>query len=228
MRYLFQISLLCLLVLTAGCRSLEKALFTVPEAALNPRLPVLEVAVDAQPLHSSNGATPDDAQKLFQLELQRNLMDAKDTTTYGTVRLHITKATAKRTARGLHIVQLATLLTPAMLGIPIEYFQATAQAELQIVDVKGNVLATYKGKGASKIRVAFYHGYSQKGAPRLADIEAVRQALNEIRPQLAADAGTLREQLILVRTAGVVTISDVPGSILAAPDPAAADSTKTK
>ncbi|TGE29621.1 hypothetical protein [Hymenobacter metallicola] len=228
MRRLAQIFLLCLLVVSAGCRSLDKALFTVPDATLNPRLPVLEVAVDAKPLHASNGATPDDAQKLFQVELQRNLMDAKDTTTYGTVRLHITKATAKRTARGLHIFQLATLLTPAMLGIPIEYFRANAQAELQIVDVKGNVIASYKGKGDSKIRVAFYHGYSQKGAPRLADMEAVRQALNVIRPQLAADAGALREQLILAKTAGIVTISDVPGSILNAPEPPAADSTKTK
>ncbi|TGE25426.1 hypothetical protein E5K00_09615 [Hymenobacter aquaticus] len=200
-----------LLVTLDGCRSLDKALFTVPTAALNTRLPVLETNVEASALSRSTGATADDAQKLFRLELDRNLMDDKDTTTYGTIRLNVSKVATQRTGRGLHIFQLATLLTPSLLGIPIEWFETQLQAEVQVVDVKDNVLATYKGKGSSKIRVAAYHGYSQKGAPRLADVEALRQALNEIRPKLAADAKYLREQLILAKTAGVVTISDVPG-----------------
>ncbi|MCB2377739.1 hypothetical protein LGH70_09115 [Hymenobacter sp. BT635] len=222
MKRLALISFLSVLLVTLdGCRSLDKALFTVPTASLNTRLPVLETSVEASALSRSTGATADDAQKLFRLELDRNLMDDKDTTTYGTIKLSISKVANQRTGRGLHIFQLATLLTPSLLGIPIEWYQTQLQAEVQIVDVKDNILATYKGKGESKIRVAVYHGYSQKGAPRLADIEAVRQALNEIRPQLAADSRFLREQLILAKTAGVVTISDVPGFNTAEP----ADST---
>lgn len=214
MKRLVQVCLIGLVAMSTGCRSLDKALFTMPNAALNPRLPVLEPSVEAKPLLAAGGAAPEDADKLFRLELQRNLMDAQDTTTYGFAKLQIKSAAAKRTGRGLHIFQLATLLTPTVLGIPVEWFQTKLKAELQIVDVKGNVIASYAGKGDSKIRVAMYHGYSQKGAPQLADVEALRQAMNEIRPQLAADASALREQLILAKTAGVVTISDIPGSIM--------------
>ncbi|WP_226175203.1 hypothetical protein [Hymenobacter lucidus] len=206
---------------------MNKALFAIPAAPLATRLPLLDVGVDANVFQASAGANPEDAQKLFRLELERNLMDAKDTTTYGSVKLQLTKSDLQRTGRGLHIFQLATLMTPTILGIPAEFFHGNVQAEVQIIDVKGNVLATYTGKGKSNITVAMYYGYSQKGSPRLADVQALREALNEIRPQLAADAAALREQLILAKTAGVVTVGELPGISTDAPEPAPADSTAT-
>jgi hypothetical protein len=233
MNRLVRISLLGLMLFSVGCRSLDKALFVMPTAAMTPKLPALQVQTDAKPLQSSGGAAPEDAQKLFQLELQRNLMEPKDSALFGVAKLQITTADTKRAGKGLHVAQLALLLTPTVLGIPLEYFRTNLKAELQIIDVNGNVLGTYQGKGSSNIRVAMYHGYSQKGAPQLADVEALRQALNEIRPQLAADASTLREQLILAAYPNEVTISEIPGVVTDSPDkpnkpaPAPADSTKT-
>ena len=40
-----------------------------------------------------------------------------------------------------------------------------------------------------------YHGYSQSKAARLSDVQALRLALDQIRPKLDADADTLRLQL---------------------------------
>ncbi|TGE16809.1 hypothetical protein E5J99_08855 [Hymenobacter elongatus] len=218
-------------MLTIGCRSMNRALFTMPTAALPARLPALDTTLDASALLASDGATPSDAERLFQLELKRNLMEPEDSAKFGYIKLQIINASMKRTGRGFQVFQMVTLMTPSFLGVPLEYFRTTLQAELHIIDVHGNTLATYTGKGASKIRVAMYHGYSQKGAPRLADIEALRQALNEIRPQLANDASALREQLlaaaapdpvVITATPDMITLGDTPDS------PAPTDSTETR
>ncbi|UOQ55379.1 hypothetical protein [Hymenobacter cellulosivorans] len=228
MKYVLRICLLGLLASSFGCRSLDQALFTMPTAPLSTRLPVLKTSVEAGPLaKKGKGATSEDLQKLFQLELEQNLMDVKDTTTYGSIKLRVTKASAKRTGNGLRIFQYTTLLTPLLLGVPLEYHQSDLQAEVQVIDVHGSVLARYTGKGSSKVKVAMYHGYSRKGAPRLADVESVRQALNQIRPKVEADASSLRGQLIMTAYPNEVIIQEIPG-MGGSPAKAAPDSTRSK
>ncbi|WP_400191827.1 hypothetical protein [Hymenobacter sp. B81] len=180
----------------AGCKSVDKVLFQPTPAALADRLPSLEVTVDNGPLAQSDGAWPDDPQKLFEREVRMNMTEPEDTLRYGYAKLLITEVSTDRQGKVLQALQLITLMTPSVLGVPLEWYHTTLKAEMQIVDARGEVLGTYTGTGESRIKVAMYHGYSQTQAPRLADVEALRLALAQIKPQVSLDAARLRDQLL--------------------------------
>ncbi|WP_139923939.1 hypothetical protein [Hymenobacter sp. DG01] len=183
----------------ASCKSTEKAVFRAIRSnnsvALG-RLPQLEAVVEPGPLNTTEGAYPDDASKVFRQELSFHLAEAQpDTVKYGYAKLLVTQAQVQRTGRALQAFQMLTLMTPSLLGMPLEWYRTNVKAEVQIIDSKGEVVRTYTGAGRSKVRVAMYHGYSQTKAARLSDVQALRLALDQIRPQLDADADTLRQQL---------------------------------
>lgn len=193
---LLHLLLPCTLILI-GCRSASQIMTRNQTAIIENRLPTLQLAVDAGPLMATEGAHPEDPQKLFNNEMQRNVLEPADSTeSFGYAKLQITKAEVIRKGKGFQILQMLTFLTPSLLGMPLEYYCTDIQAEVQIMDTQGNVLATYTGTGQSNVRVAMYHGYSQSKAPRLADIEALREALSQIRPQLETDADMLRGKLL--------------------------------
>ncbi|GAB2777086.1 hypothetical protein HNQ93_001855 [Hymenobacter luteus] len=182
-----------------SCKSTEKAVFRTIRSnnsvALG-RLPQLEAVVESGPLGQTDGAYPDDASKVFRQELSFHLAEAQpDTVKYGYAKLLVTQAKVQRTGRALQAFQMLTLMTPSLLGMPLEWYRTNLKAEVQIIDSKGDVVRTYTGTGRSKVRVAMYHGYSQTKAARLSDVQALRLALDQIRPQLDADADTLRQQL---------------------------------
>ncbi|RPD45407.1 hypothetical protein DNI29_18670 [Hymenobacter sediminis] len=182
-----------------SCKSTEKAVFRAVRSnnsvALG-RLPQLEAVVEAGPLNMTEGAHPDDASKLFRQELSFHLAEAQpDTAKYGYAKLLVTQAQVQRTGRALQAFQMLTLMTPSLLGMPLEWYRTNVKAEVQIINAKGEVIGSYSGIGRSKVRVAMYHGYSQTKAARLSDVQALRLALDQIRPQLDADADTLRQQL---------------------------------
>jgi len=200
MNTLLRYSLFCLLSLAslASCKSVDRVLFRSPSAAFNERLPNLEVTVDNGPLAATEGSLPDDPKILFQRELSQNIIDPADSIKFGYVKLIVTSATAMRKGKGLQVLQMATLMAPSLLGVPLEYYQTNVRAQVQIIDSQGEVLGVYKGTGTSTVRVAMYHGYSQNDAGRLADIDALRQALTQIRPQIERDSDVLRSRLVAV------------------------------
>ncbi|MFD1466845.1 hypothetical protein ACFQ48_01315 [Hymenobacter caeli] len=183
-------------MLAAGCRSAKVPLAATPFAPLRERLPALEVATDPGPLGASDGLLPEDPLRLFTNELQRNVAEPTDSATFGYARLVVTHAATRRRLRGWQAVQMALLLTPTFLGVPLETYQTDVTAEVQVSDAQGRVLGTYAGKGSGRARVAMYHGYAQKNAPRLADVLALRDALARIRPQLDTAAARLRPLLL--------------------------------
>ena len=183
-------------LLLIGCRSASQIMAKSEVDIIESRLPALELAVDPGPLMATEGAYPDDPEKLFNTEMKRNVLEPADSTVFGYAKLQVTKADVTRKGKGFQAIQMLTLLTPSLLGLPLESYCTDIQAEVQIMDAQGHVLGTYTGSGKSNVRVAMYHGYSQSKAPRLADVEALRQALSQIRPQLANDADTLRQQLL--------------------------------
>ena len=77
------------------------------------------------------------------------------------------------------------------------------------MDAAGQLLGTYTGKGTSNVKVAMYHGYSQTDAPRLADVMALRQALDQVRPQLDTAATRLSPLLL---AGGAVNNPTLPSS----------------
>ncbi|QIL77384.1 hypothetical protein [Hymenobacter sp. HDW8] len=181
-------------IILAGCKSADKVLFKATPASLTSRLPALQVDVDNSLLMVSEATEYDDARKMFEQELNQNIIDADDSTKFGYVKLQIMEASVSRPRRAVQVFQMMTLLTPSMLGVPLGWYCSRVRAEVQLYDAHGELLGTYAGTGQSSVRVAMYHGYSQSDAPRLADIIALRHALDQIRPQLEVDAAALKTE----------------------------------
>jgi hypothetical protein len=157
----------------------------------------MELVVDAGALSSDEeGALPEDVEKLFEREVRMNMSDPEDTARYGFATLQIQESNTVRTGRGLQILQLVTMMTPSLLGVPLEWYETELTARVSIRNARGKVLATYIGTGTGRVKVALYHGYSQAEAPRLANVAALRQALAQVKQQLNFDAARLRGDLL--------------------------------
>jgi hypothetical protein len=198
MKHMLRCWLLVLLsgIFLPGCKSADKVMFKASSAGLTSRLPALQVDVDNSLLMVSEATEYDDARRMFEQELNQNIIDSGDSTKFGYVKLQIMEATVSRPGRILQAFQMMTLLTPSVLGIPLGWYCSRVRAEVQLYDAHGELLGTYAGTGQSSVRVAMYHGYSQSAAPRLADVQALRLALEQIRPQLEVDASALRTELV--------------------------------
>lgn len=211
MKHFFCTILICLSFLAglSGCQSTDRILAQPSRASLNERLPSMELVVETGALDTDEGAMPQDIEQLFEREVRMNMSDPEDTIRYGFATLQIQESNSVRTGRGLQILQLVTMMTPSLLGVPLEWYETELTARVRILDARGRELASYTGKGNSRIRVALYHGYSQVEAPRLAEVAALRQALAQIKQQINLDGSRLRGDLL---AAGPVKI--FPASVL--------------
>jgi hypothetical protein len=189
--------------------SVKGSLSQTPTAAISKRLPPMEITADPGPLAMNDGALPDDPLRLFKSELQHNVVEAADTATFGYMRLVVTKVKTIRKGRSLQAAQVVTMLVPSVFGAPLEWYNTNIEAEVQVMDASGQLLGTYTGKGTSEVKVAMYHGYSQTDAPRLADVIALREALNQVRPQLDTASTRLRPLLL---AGGTVNNPTLPSS----------------
>jgi hypothetical protein len=208
-RPLALLALVPALFLAPACVSVKNQMRSTPTASISKRLPALEVLADQGPLAMNDGALPEDPLKLFQQECRINLTEPTDTATYGYAKLVVKKVKTLRTGRAVQGLQVLTFMIPAVLGIPLEWYKTTLQAEVQVSDAAGNLLGSYPGTGTSEVKVAMYHGYSQTAAPRLADIIALRGAMAQIRPQLDTATARLRPLLI---AGGTVENPTLPAS----------------
>ena len=207
-----QLALLILapaLLAAPACVSVKSMMKGTPSAVISKRLPALEILADQGPLAMNDGALAEDPLKLFQQECRINLTEATDSATYGYAKLIVKKVKTLRTGRGLQGLQVVTFLVPAVIGVPLEWYRTTLQAEVQVSDAAGNLLGSYSGTGNSEVKVAMYHGYSQTAAPRLADIIALRGAIAQIRPQLDTATARLRPLLL---AGGTVENPTLPSS----------------
>lgn len=194
-----QLALLALapaLLLASACVSVKSMMKALPPQAISKRLPALEILADQGPLAMNDGALPEDPLKLFQQECTSNLTEPTDSATFGYAKLIVKKVKTLRTGRAVQGIQVLTFMLPAVIGVPLEWYRTTLQAEVQVSDAAGNLLGSYIGTGKSEVKVAMYHGYSQSDAPRLADIIALRAAIAQIRPQLDTATARLRPLLL--------------------------------
>ena len=209
LRSLSGLAFASLVLLAPACVSVKSMMRSTPSAAIATRLPALEIYADQGPLAMNDGALPEDPLKLFQQECHNNLTEPTDTATYGYAKLVVKKVRTLRTGRAVQGLQVLTFMIPAVIGIPLEWYKTTLQAELQVSDAAGNLLGTYTGTGTSAVKVAMYHGYSQTVAPRLADVIALRGAMAQIRPQLDTATARLRPLLL---AGGTVENPTLPSS----------------
>ena len=100
---------------------------------------------------------------------------------YGTASLKVIKAAVERTGRALQVVQLVTMLTPCLLGIPLETYRTIITVCVQIRDVRGRALGEYEGQNTSQTWVVLFYGFSQRLAAGVSNALALRMALVQIR-----------------------------------------------
>ncbi|MDO7852490.1 hypothetical protein [Hymenobacter convexus] len=202
-------------MVATACVSAGPAMWQAPSAANANRLPPLEAVTDMGELYLTDGTQPDQLLQLFRSELHGNLTETVGPDKFGYARLQVTQAAVRRTSRALTTLQLATLLTPSLFGVPLETYRTTLTAQLQILDAEGKLLGEYEGLGVSRVQVAMFSGYSQRTAPALSDANALRVALAQIRAQVDTAAGRLRPRLLA-------------GGVVLPAEPAAAPSVATK
>ena len=193
---LASVAALAVLTVAPSCMSPKPLMQQTPTASLTNRLPPMEIVADQGPLVMNDGALPEDPLNVFQRECRSNLTEPKDTALFGYARLVVKKVKTKRTGRSLQALQVVTFMIPAVFGMPLEWYETKLQAEVEIMDSNGTLLGSYAGTGSSSVRVAMYSGYSQTDAPRLADVIALRGALDQIRPQLDTATTRLRPLLL--------------------------------
>ncbi|MFC6223339.1 hypothetical protein ACFP2F_08820 [Hymenobacter artigasi] len=186
----------------------------LPSAVNTHLLPPLEPVVATDALSNADSTSHDDRLRLFQNEIYRNVAEPTSMTSLGSALLQVPEVEVKRTGRVLQVVQLLTMLTPSLVGLPLETYQTTLTARVQIRDLQGKVLGEYEGHGQARVRVAMYYGYSQGSAPGLSDALALRMALAQIRQQLDTAATRLRP--LLVAAGPVVTTGGHPASPVSA------------
>ncbi|WP_143436560.1 hypothetical protein [Hymenobacter crusticola] len=198
MNSLLRYSLLCLscFPLLVSCVSVDRVIFRPHSAAFENRLPNLELAIDHSTLDNTDSLLADAPQQLFQHEVTQNIVDPTDNIKFGCLKLTITSVVNERKGKGFQVLQMATLMAPSLLGVPLEYYRSSVRAQVQVINSHGKVLGCYRGVGYSTVQVALYHGYSQTNASRLADIDALRHALSQIRPQIEGVSDSLRTKLL--------------------------------
>lgn len=200
-------------LLAGACKSAKPLLGLTPTAAVVHKLPPLEISADPGQFVMNDGAQIEDPVNLFKAELQRNVLEASDSATYGYARFVVKKVHTVRAGRSLQAAQVFTFMFPSLLGAPLEWYRTDLQAEVEVLDANGQLLGTYAGHGQSSIKVAMYSGYSQGDAPRLADVVAIREALASIRPQLDTAAARL---VPLLKAGGPVSFPTLPGAAASA------------
>lgn len=200
---LFRFSLLAFAA--PACIAPGHVLQHLPSAVNAHLLPPLEPKVEMGALDNSEGTSPDDLLRLFQNEIYRNVAEPTSMVSCGSAHLVVTEAEVKRTGRALQVVQLATMLTPCLLGVPLETYHTTLTAHVQIRDVQGKLLGEYEGRGHAWARVAMYYGFSQHQAAGVSNALALRMALAQIRQQLNAEAPHLTPLLLAAQLAAAST-----------------------
>ena len=134
-----------LLLVAPACVSVKNMMKSTPSAAIAKRLPPLEILADQGPLAMNDGALPEDPLKLFQQECRINLTEPTDSATYGYAKLMVKKVTHPAHRPGLQGLQVLTFMLPAVVGVPLEWYKTTLQAEVQVSDAAGNLLGSYPG-----------------------------------------------------------------------------------
>ncbi|WP_055562482.1 hypothetical protein [Hymenobacter sp. AT01-02] len=128
-------------------------------------MPRLEPVIEQGPLSSTEGAQPDDAPKVFRQELAYHMAEPQDSLSFGYAKLVVTEAEVTRPGKALQAFQMITMMTPSLLGIPLEWYRTNVKAEVQIINSKGEIIGTYAGQGRSKVRVAMYHATARARHP---------------------------------------------------------------
>lgn len=218
---LFKLILISTWLLSA-CRSLSFEEFRSEDH--NPQLlPALHIAIDTLSFETFywNDPTahpyPDDVSGLQKFRYVRDIRvqdaivlferDVKDNLTdplgskYGYITCKIVTGECRYSAVNA-LLSLATLFIPNLFGLPFNNHMTHIALEVEIYDVRENMVARYDATGYSKVPIALWRGYSTSDAFRLSNMNAFKQAMSDIKRKIAEDYQEINRKLL---TAGPFT-----------------------
>ena len=128
-------------------------------------------------------------------EVTDNLVENKGEK-YGNIRFKLVNYDRRAPGWGYKLASFCTLNTLNVAGMPHNRYRAELDLQVEVVDKNKKVLARYNASGSGRAYVAMYYGYRPGDAWRKANLLALQDAMQKIRPSLDADMPDLRKKLL--------------------------------
>jgi hypothetical protein len=194
---------------SVGCKSWDGSMITAAKDPIHPKLLTLDARMDdgthATVIFHGTGVDQGaviattmrqqgDDFKLFTSEVEDNLMDPFGSK-YGSItfRRHVIES---RFGAGQLVLSTLLFTIPNLFGFPFATVRHTVEVELRVMDREGRLVGKYAAIGSSKVRSAYYHGYSLGNAMRKANADALNDAFAKIRPRIQDDAARVNRLLM--------------------------------
>jgi hypothetical protein len=183
------------MILFQNCRTYNSSQSLNLKSPIDPKLPALKSSMDNQ---SGTFVTPflygnADQFEIFDQEVDNNLCNSYGQK-YGYIVLR-TYYSKFGIGIGYSVVSGITLFIPNLLGMPMARPKFELQATVEILNSRKELIGKYRAAGKGKSITALYYGYGQSDSIRKARIDALNNALSEIRKQIQTDAPRLSEEL---------------------------------
>ena len=193
----------------AGCKAFDGSMITVPDEPIHPKLLTLERRSEElsfttvvqhgdgsthRSVTHAGGFQNSDEWRLFTNEAERNLMDPFGPK-YGSISFnrHVVDV---RYGGGQMMLSGLLLTIPNLFGFPFATMKYKVEVEVRVMDRENRLIGKYVATGQSKVRSAYYYGYSLGDAIRKAYADALNDAFSRIRPQVREDAERLNRLLL--------------------------------
>lgn len=194
----------------SGCRTLNVSDFRPSNSQLSNRLPELEPMID----HSSfdvayNKIFPNqgmyhniqqfytcywmnDASRLFFQDVKTNIY-TESSENNGFIIGRIVENKPKLKGMGWFVLGAGLAGVPHLIGLPIFKYQDEIFVEVEIRNIRNEIVNTYRGNGKFVATNGFYYGFkvSDYSFFRKPIIEAIKKALDEVKRKIAVDNNSL-------------------------------------
>jgi hypothetical protein len=190
-----QFFILLTLFLLGGCKAFDPGLLNPIPGPLTTRLPTLTPEVQSQRLLLTLDpmAVPTDVRTLFERETREVLTEP-----YGKPRGFLVLRTRRVTASpglGFTFVSVLTAGGLNLFGFPWARYKYVVDVQLDVLNQKRELLGSYRGQGQAKARAALYSSTNYAQPDRVLYLQCVRQALEQIVPQLQPETARLQAAL---------------------------------
>lgn len=187
------IALVFISCLIGGCKTWDISRMNVKNDPLPIRLLSLEKKIED--LKEIRFIPNEDRVRLFTKEVEENLTDAYGDK-YGYIMMS-QNIIDFRKGTGWLFPNAWTLCSVMLLGCPLAHYKHEIEVELRITDSKDRLIAKYSSIGRGSEVVAMYYGYTAGKAMRKSYIDALRNAFDQMRPQIQKDVSSINEKLKL-------------------------------
>ena len=205
-----------LALIVSSCTSLKFSALSVKDSN-NKKLPTLKLVIDENSIenaysisqtsgsysNSQNGGTYSevttsdpriqDTRTLIEKETFTNICEELGQS-YGSIKYELPIVYKKRNTLG-YWLSACGLFVPSLLGVTQVTYEINVEVTTKIFDNNNNLIAKYTSTGIGKEKAKLY-GYNTVDASRLANINAIKMAIEKNREKILSDSENISKQLI--------------------------------